>query len=520
MRILDTRQMREADRRTIEDLGVPASTLMENAGLAVVDALTSVYGPVEGKRVAVLSGRGNNGGDGFVIARHLADRGAAVIACLLGSSTDLRGDAREKGQRLREAGVELVELVDADDWLAVRDEVLSSDLVVDAIVGTGFEPPLRGLAAALADALNAARMPVVAVDLPSGLSADRADLPGPVLRASFTVALAALKLPLVQLPAAEYAGRLVVADIGIPRSVLDAIEGPRLEAMTRDDARRVMPVRKSDSHKGQYGHVGVVAGSRGKTGAAVLAGRAALRSGAGLVTVATPASLLSIVAGHGPELMTVELPESADGLAPGAASAVNTLGADVLVVGPGLGRGEAVADLVKNLVAGDTRLVLDADALNALASLGDDWSRARRAEIILTPHPGEMARLIGGTTNDVQARRIEIATDYAARHGVVVVLKGHRTVVAAPSGVVSLNMSGNPGMATAGSGDVLSGAIGAWWGQLDDAWTAATLGVYLHGFAGDLAARDVSQVALTAGDIIDRLGAAVLAIAGRSGGDI
>lgn len=520
MRILDTRQMQEADRRTIHDLGVPAIVLMENAGAAVVDAIASAFGPVDGLRVAVISGRGNNGGDGFVVARLLTDRGADVRALLVGSRDDVRGAARTALADLLAAGVAVTDLSNEADWQRVAADVGTCALVVDAMVGTGFQPPLRGLAAQIATDVNRAALPVVAVDLPSGLSADTADVSGPAIRATFTVALGAIKLPLVTPPASLHAGRLVVAEIGIPTSVIDGIDGVRLEVMTRDDARRMIPVRRPDSHKGSYGHVVVVAGSRGKTGAAVLAARGALRSGAGLVTVATPGAAVAVVAAHDPEVMTIGLPETEQGtVAEGAADAIANIGADVIVAGPGLGTGPGTVALVGALMRTDVPLVLDADALNVIAASPDILHRASKAPVIITPHPGEMARLVSRSTADVQARRLETAREFAAKWGVVVVLKGHRTVVAQSDGAASFNMSGNPGMATPGAGDVLAGVIGAWLGQLGDVSAAARLGVYLHGLAGDLAAREVSQVAVTAGDIARHLGPAVLALTGKPSED-
>lgn len=512
MRILDTRQMREADRRTIEDRGVPASVLMENAGVASADAINSIYGSAVDKRVSILAGRGNNGGDGFVIARILSERGARVSVFIVGGREGVRGDAARKLGLLDARGIETWDVVTDEDWRDAAPDVRDADLIVDAIVGTGFVPPLRGVAATIAHDLAASDVPVVAIDLPSGLSADTADVPGPAVRAAVTVALAALKLPLVQTPGAEYAGRIVVADIGIPRSVIDAIDGPWLAAMTRDGARRLMPTRRADSHKGQYGHVVVVAGSRGKTGAAVLAARAALRSGAGLVTLATPASLLPIVAAHDPEVMTLALPETPDGtIADGAMSLIRDVRGDVIVAGPGLGQAPQVRDFVASLLEVDTPLVLDADALNALAAMPGQLSR-RSGETIITPHPGEMARLGSSSTSDVQAHRIDVARNFSQANRIHVVLKGHRTVVASPDGRVSLNFTGNPGMATAGSGDVLAGVIAAWLGQLKSAAGAARLGVYIHGMAGDLAAKSVGQVALVASDIISHLGAAAMAL--------
>jgi ADP-dependent NAD(P)H-hydrate dehydratase / NAD(P)H-hydrate epimerase len=512
MRILDSNQMREADRRTIEDRGIPASALMENAGAASADAIDSIYGSPVDRRVFVLAGRGNNGGDGFVIARVLAERGALVTVLIVGGRSGIRAEALEKLDALDELGLEAQEVLTDDDWRAVRKDVVDADLVVDAIVGTGFRPPLRGVAATIADDLARSAVPVVAIDLPSGLSADTADVPGPAVKATVTVALAALKLPLVQTPAAAFAGRIVVVDIGIPRDVIEGIGGTRMMAMTREDARRLIPKRKVDSHKGEYGHVLVVAGSRGKTGAAVLTARAALRSGAGLVTIAAPASLAPLMIARDPEIMTLELPESADGtVRESAADVVSRFDADVIVAGPGLGQGLDVQAFVRELLRVDKPLVLDADALNALAVMPGYLSR-RGGETILTPHPGEMARLSSSTTAEIQARRIDVARDFGVANRAHVVLKGHRTVVASPDGRVSLNFTGNPGMATAGAGDVLAGVIAAWRAQLGDPERAARLGVYVHGMAGDLAAKEVGQEALIASDIIGHLGPAVVAL--------
>jgi NAD(P)H-hydrate epimerase len=517
MRVLNTRQMREADRRTIEDVGIASIVLMENAGRQVVAVLESTFDNLDEMQVAVLCGRGNNGGDGFVVARILRERGVAVLTYLLGLASDVAGDARTNLIVLRNLGADIVEIGDAGAWELHGTDVLGADLVVDALFGTGLDGPLTGLAETVVADLNAADVPVVSIDLPSGLSADTAEIPGPAVDASLTVTLAAPKLPLVLAPAESLAGGLVVADIGIPEAVLRDLDGPWVEMLTRDTIRRLVEPRTPDSHKGDYGHVLVVAGSPGRTGAASLAARAALRSGAGLVTVGTPRSSAAVVAALGAEYMTLPLPEAVDGTT--AFEALDELlgfDADVVVVGPGLGRSASAAALVHALVErSGVPLVLDADALNAFAGEAERLEGRDGTSIVITPHPGEMARLTGLPVADIQAHRLDIARDFAVSHRVHVVLKGHRTIIAAPDGRTTINPTGNPGMATGGTGDVLSGMIGAWLAQLLDPDAATRIAVYLHGVAGDLAAADEGEVAVIAGDVADRLGDALLEVTAR-----
>ena len=515
MRVLDAAQMRDADRRTIDEIGIPSIVLMENAGRAVAGAIEARFAARERRRVAVLCGRGSNGGDGLVAARVLAERRAAVTTVLLARAKAVRGDARTNLDVARRLGLSVAEAPDVSAWQAIRSEVTAADLVVDALVGTGLRAPLEGLLAAVAADLNAARRPVAAIDLPSGLSADSGACIGASVEARVTITLGSPKIPLVVSPAAERAGEMVVADIGIPARVVEELGGPRVELLTRDALRARLPARARDAHKGDCGRVVVVAGSPGKTGAARLAGTGALRSGAGLVTVATPASCVGPVAAV-PEYMTAALPETGDGtVRSAAAEVVLGLGADVVAVGPGLGVGPEPRALVRALVEGvPGPLVLDADALTALA--GDPGVLAlRRGRVtVATPHPGEMARLAGTTVGDVQANRIEVARRFAEGHGVHVVLKGARSVIAAPSGGVRINASGNPGMATGGTGDVLTGMVAAWLAQTGDAEAATSLAVHLHGRAGDLAAKRVGETALVAGDVAGHLGTAVLELAG------
>jgi NAD(P)H-hydrate epimerase len=516
VRVLDAQQMREAERRTIEDLGLPAIVLMENAGRQIVAAMESAF-DVASMRVGVLCGRGNNGGDGFVVSRTLLERGVDVTTVLIGESSEVTGDARTALETLRALGADVIEIRDAGAWELHGAKILTSDLVVDAMLGTGFRAPVAGLYETIIADVNASPCPVVSVDLPSGLTADSPEPPGPVIDATMTVTMAAPKLSLVLPPGEVLAGNVVIADIGVPAAIVDDLEGPRVELLTKEALRGLVEPRAADSHKGDYGRVLIVAGSPGKTGAAALAANAALRSGAGLVTVASPARSAPVVAALGAEFMTLALPEDAEGfVTPEAADIVSSFGADVIAIGPGLGRTAGVRDFVRAIVEqAGVPLVLDADAILALAGNGPEPAAREGAEIILTPHPGEMAALTGMTIEEVQGQRLQVARELAVARKAHVVLKGHRTVVATPDGRAFINLTGNAGMATGGSGDVLTGAIAAWAGQLLDVEAACKLGVYLHGLAGDLAESDEGEVSLIAGDIISHMGEAILELTAR-----
>jgi NAD(P)H-hydrate epimerase len=511
MRILNAAQMREADRFTIDDIGIPSLVLMENAGRQVVAAIEAAYETRLDGRVAVLCGRGNNGGDGFVVARTLVQRGVDASVFVIGPLAEVRGDARINLDILGRLGVSVVEIGDGQSWELHFSEISQCTLIVDAIFGTGLRSALGGIMETVVADVNASSIPIVSIDLPSGLSADTPHGIGDCIDASMTVTLAAPKLPLVLPPGEAYAGDVVIADIGIPHEVIEGVEGRHIELLTPEALRDVVEPRAVESNKGDFGRVVIVAGSRGKTGAAHLAAMGALRSGAGLVTVATAASVLPIVASMAPELMTEPLEDAPDGsIAASAIDRVLELRHDVIACGPGLGRGPGVADFVRRLLDRATSpLVLDADAITVLA---DDPGRlVGRDErvVIITPHPGEMARLIGSTVEEVQAHRIDVAADFAAVHHVYVVLKGHRTIIATPDGHVFVNPTGNAGMATGGTGDVLTGVIAAWLAQLLDAEAACRLAVFLHGAAGDLAEVREGQAAMVASDVVSELGVAL-----------
>lgn len=517
MRILNAEQMREADRRTIHDIGIPSLVLMENAGRQVAAALESLYSDLADRLVAVVCGKGSNGGDGFVVARTLHQRGVGVSVFLVGRVADVRGDARVNLEILGRIGLTVIEIADEGQWELHMSEVSSSELIVDAMFGTGLKTPLSGLYETIVADINELGIPIVSIDLPSGMSADTPDLIGDAIDASVTVTLGAPKLPLVLPPAERQAGEVVIADIGIPSEVVDGVDGPWIELMTREQMRTVITPRAHDSHKGDFGHVLIVAGSRGKTGAAALAAEGALRSGAGLVTVATPASCQPVVAGYRAEAMTLGLVETDDGtVQPAAIDGLLAYAADVIAVGPGLGRGDAVTTFVRALVEkSELPLVLDADALNAFTGDAGGLVGREGRDIIITPHPGEMARLLGCSVEDVQADRLGIARDFSSAHRVYVVLKGYRTIVASPSGKIFVNPTGSPGMATGGTGDVLTGMVAAWLAQLLDAEAACRIAVYLHGAAGELADADEGEVSMTAGDLAEHIGDAILELTAR-----
>jgi hydroxyethylthiazole kinase-like uncharacterized protein yjeF len=517
MRVLNTQQMREADRRTIDEIGIPAIVLMENAGRQAVAAMEAAFDDLATSHVGVLCGRGSNGGDGFVIARTLVQRGVETSVFLLGSVAEVRGDARTNLEVLGRIGLTVVEITNAQEWELHFSEISRCELLVDAILGTGFHGQLSGLLETVVADVNGLGVPVIAIDLPTGISADTPEVEGEAIEASMTVTLAAPKVSLILPPADSHSGDLVIADIGIPLPLLDEVDGPYIELLTRERMRELVPARAADSHKGDFGRVLVVAGSLGRSGAAHLAAIGALRSGAGLVTIATPKSCLAIVAAMAPEYMTEGLEETTSGTVDYAAlDRVLEFKADVIAVGPGLGQSPGTAAFVHGLLErAGVPIVLDADALNAFSGDPDRLMGRDGVDVVITPHPGEMARLLNISVEAVQHDRLRHATEFAARHHVHVVLKGHRTIIAGPDNRAFINLTGNSGMATGGTGDLLTGMIAAWFGQLLDAEAACKLAVYLHGAAGDLAEADEGDVALVAGDVAARLGDAVMELTAR-----
>jgi NAD(P)H-hydrate epimerase len=501
-------EMRALDQWTIAH-GTPGHVLMERAGAGAARVLRERFPGVRG-RVVVICGRGNNGGDGFVVARHLKRARFAVETWLLGRPEAVRGDAARMLAAWRRAGGRVESLTDAGRLPTLRTRLARAALVVDALLGTGLDAPVEGLTAAVIEAINAARAPVLAVDLPSGLSADTGRPLGTAVRAAATATFGFAKVGLCIHPGVEHAGALTVVDIGIPPAAVAAV-GPQTTLLEPHEVGRLLPRRRRDAHKGNFGHVLVIAGSRGKTGAALLATEGAARSGAGLTTLAAAATLQPVLEGHVREAMTAALPDAADGIAVlGDGSVVDGLlaGRAAVVCGPGLGLAEGTRALVAHVVRRCAApLVLDADGLNAVA--GTELLAARAGPTVVTPHPGEMARLVGTDTAAVQADRLGTARRLAAATGAVVVLKGARTVIASPDGTAAICPAGNPGMASGGTGDVLAGIVGGLLAQGLAPADAAALAVFAHGLAGDQVAARRGEVGLLARDLLAELPAAL-----------
>jgi NAD(P)H-hydrate epimerase len=506
-KIITAAQMQELDRRTISEAHISATTLMERAGSGVVSCLEQRLGPVRGKTVTVVCGKGNNGGDGFVAARLLRRRHANVRVLAMAPGSELSRDAATMyKQFVRGAGKSSVCLYTS----RAQTEVLlqDSDILIDALLGTGLSSAVTGRYAEAIDCINEADCPVVAVDLPSGLHADTGTILGRAVRASLTVTFGLPKLGLYQRDGIDLAGEVAIVDIGIPPAYIDAVES-RTTLITEHAVRTYLPKRQPSSHKGTFGHAGIIAGSVGKTGAAAMAARAALRVGAGLVTVAIPASVNDTLEAKLLEAMTVPMPETKARTF--ARTALDRLVAfmaarTAIAIGPGLSTHPETVELVQALTKQlDRPAVLDADALNALTGRTALLASCKTPPII-TPHPGEMARLeADATPQTVNSDRIGTASRFARERGLFVVLKGARTVVARPDGAVAICPTGNPGMATAGTGDVLTGMMVGLLAQGMPSWEAACAATYLHGAAGDLAAARMGQAGMISGDVIEEI---------------
>jgi hydroxyethylthiazole kinase-like uncharacterized protein yjeF len=504
MKVLTSNQMKKIDRTAIEKIGILGPILMENAGLQIFKKLRERFPEMSKEKIVIVSGKGNNGGDGFVVARHLYNHGADPEVLLLASKAEVRGDAAVNLKIAEKIGVKVSEICSPKDWSLQKGKILLGTVLVDAIFGTGLTKPVHGLQAKVIEHINKSKAYKIAVDIPSGLSSDTFQIIGPCIKADLTVTLAAPKVAHIFPPAEEYVGELVVADISLP-SFLFEDKNLKLELVEKATILPYFKKRKKDTHKGTYGHLFILSGSLGKTGAAVMAGKAALKMGAGLVTVGTPASCLPIVARSMIELMTEPLPETAEKtLSHEALRKVLGLlqGKDALMIGPGISTHKSTSELVFSLLPQiNVPTVVDADALNILASK-PEIIKALRQPAVLTPHPGEFARLLGLSTREVVARKLELAPQFAQEYGVYLVLKAYRTITASPDGRIFVNPTGNPGMATAGSGDVLSGMIASMIVQEKNLLEAVLAAVYIHGLSGDIGAKKLGEKALTAGDII------------------
>jgi hydroxyethylthiazole kinase-like uncharacterized protein yjeF len=518
MKIVTAENMRWLDGKTIETYGISGRVLMERAGLAVVERIKQLF---DRRKIIVLAGSGNNGGDGFVVARDLHNVGWDVKVFITSNPEDLKDDALIQFKAAESLRVPVYSM---DEFLAHHSSFLSGHpVIVDALLGTGLSKAVKGRLSEVVDVINGSGQPVISVDIPTGISSDNGQIMGNAVRADYTVTFGLPKMGNILHPGAEMAGRLFVEDIGFPKDLLRS-EKFSTELLERRDVSLLIPRRKSCSHKGNYGHVLVVAGSRGKTGAALMAAKACLRTGAGLVTLGIPESLADVYQSRVTEEMVLILPDRGDGTLSEKASR-EILGfvdkvSGVLALGPGIGVSRDTENLVKTVIRNSASpIVLDADGINSIRGNREFLSRTK-LPLILTPHPGEMARLmsslirpfakvpqkgIASAIKAIEKERVNTALHFAEGTNTFLVLKGVPTVVATPDGKVFLNPTGNPGMATGGAGDVLTGIISGLLAQHLTPLHACILGVYMHGLSGDIAASEKGEHSLIATDIINHI---------------
>jgi hydroxyethylthiazole kinase-like uncharacterized protein yjeF len=504
MILVTANEMQAMDRQTIDDFGIPGMVLMENAGRGATRFLLEQFPDIENKKVGVIAGRGNNGGDGFVMARYLKQKGIQVQVYLLAETDRVQGDALANLKLLKPLGVPVVEIPDEASFSKFNCEMQGVDLWIDAILGTGLSSNVKGYFRTIIEYINSLNKPVFAVDLPSGLNSDTGQPCGACICAAATATFAYAKTGHMVYPGADYTGSLKIVDIGIPPHIVAAV-GPRHFLITAQLIRTYLIPRPAQAHKGSTGHLLVVAGSTGKTGAAAMTSMAALRTGAGLVTLGVAESLNTALEGRMLEAMTVALPESGSGiLGESALSAIQKElpGKRCLALGPGLGQAAETKKLIRKIIRqSEIPIVVDADGLNNLA--GDMQGLAEaKAPIVLTPHPGEMARLLDTKVSNVQQNRIQCAREFSIRYNVHIVLKGAATIIAHPDGRVYINATGNPGMASGGMGDVLTGVIAGLIVQGLTPEAACHAGVYLHGAAADSLVVNMGPYGYLAGDVM------------------
>ena len=508
MKVATAEEMQELDRKAIETYRIPGIVLMENAGRGAAEVISKTFPDLHKKKIAIIAGKGNNGGDGFVIARYLLNNGIPVRVYLLTDPKGLRGDAETNFNVFHRMKGEVISVPSSKDYIKIKRDLERFDILVDGIFGTGLDAEVRGYYREVIDHLNTLQKPIVAIDIPSGLDADTGKPLGASIRASLTITFGLPKIGHLIPPGLDYVGEVKVIDIGIPKRLVEE-EKISTYLLEKEEIQRWLSVpRNPDTHKGDYGHLLVIAGSVGKTGAAAMACQAALRMGAGLVTLAIPKSLNAIMEAKLTEVMTEPLPETPkQTLSLRAFSTIIRLceNKSAVVIGPGLGTYKETQSLILKLIKALTLpVILDADGLNALATQPKTLPMANRS-LVLTPHPGEMARLIRSQVKGILEDRIGVSRTFAQSNHVHLVLKGHRTLITTPKGEVFINPTGNPGMASGGTGDVLTGMIGGLVCQGLDLLPSLHIAVYLHGMAGDLVAQEEGEKSLIATDITEKI---------------
>ncbi|MCX7920993.1 MAG: NAD(P)H-hydrate dehydratase [Clostridia bacterium] len=507
MKVATPVQMNEIDRMTINGMGIPGVVLMENAALKVFEEVDKILGVLSRKTVIIFAGKGNNGGDGFAVARHLFNKDTRVIVYIVLPKKDIKGDAGINLDIIENMGVEIIELDNNTQVKDIENRLIEADLIIDGIFGTGLKGDVSGVIRSIIEAINGSGKHVLSIDIPSGLSGETGKVLGECIKAHKTVTFALPKVGLVIQPGCEYTGELIVADIGVPRRVIDSVN-IKVELIDKGLVSSLIPSRHSETNKGDYGKIFIVTGSLGMTGAGCLTAGAALRTGAGLVYLGVPASLTSIYDTMITESITLPLDDGGSGYLKkeGLELVLKQLDkSTAAAVGPGLSVSDDIIQLVSRIIEySKIPLILDADALNAI-SKDVEVLKKLRCEAILTPHPGEMSRLTGLSIEEIQHNRLEVACEFAKKWGVITVLKGYRTIVAAPGGKVFINPTGNSGMATGGTGDVLTGIIAGLVGQGIKPLGAAVAGVFLHGLSGDSVAETKGKHGLTAGDLVNEI---------------
>ncbi len=500
MKVVTATTMQQLDQRTISEFGIDGLTLMENAGRCCAELIEAEYGPLS-RTIVVIAGKGNNGGDGYVIARILGEHGWKTRVIVLARREEIAGDARVNLDLL---APDRVTFATESSALLEEFKLMAEDVIlVDAIFGTGLRNKATGLFVEAIEIINSTNNPVIAIDIPSGIDANNGLVLGSAIRANLTVTFALAKVGHVLYPGAEFTGKLIVVDIGIPAELTSGTDV--FEFLDIDSISPMLRRRELQSHKGSNGHVFIVAGSTGKTGAAAMAANSAVRAGAGLVTLAIPASLNPILEIKTTEAMTLSLPDNGNGFFGGDCQSVLEQASrdkSVIAIGPGVGMHPVTSKLVRDFL-GSVRspLIIDADGLNAIAVDMNILIARQNSILIFTPHPGEMARLSGLSTAEVESDRLGVAKAFAQKYNVHLILKGSRTVIASPDGSLAINGSGNPGMATGGMGDVLTGVLAALIAQGYSPEHSCRIGVFLHGYAADIVSREKGEIGMSAVDV-------------------
>ena len=507
MYLVTASEMQQMDRKTIKSFGLPGKVLMENAGRGATGIFLKAFGDLSTQKVGIMAGRGNNGGDGFVMARYLAQKGIRVTVFLLSRPAMIKGDAAGNFKLLAPLGIPVYELPDRDSFSRRKTALRSQDVWIDAIFGTGLNSDVKGYYKQVIDTINRSNKPVFSVDVPSGLNTDTGQPCGACIRAHTTATFAFAKTGHLLYPGATYSGKLEIVDIGIPPHIVEEVQ-PLQYLLTPEYVSGCLKIRPPEAHKGNTGHLLVIAGSPGKTGAAAMSAMSALRSGAGLVTLGIPRSLNPILETQVLEAMTCPLPETPEGmLAASSLDPIMNLLADkkCLAIGPGLGLAEDSQKLVHRIIP-ECRVpvVIDADGLNSLVGKTKLLKKSK-CPLVLTPHPGEMARLMDTTVSQVQKDRIKCSREFARTYNVHIILKGARTVIAHPDGKVFVNPTGNPGMASGGMGDVLTGIVAGLIAQGYSPRTSTHVATYLHGAAADAQVNARGPIGYIASDVMNDL---------------